>query len=155
ESKREVERLEKEDASVQSVYELLQGKSAPRKLIDKSPTYASDFGALQRAEMMFQGAKYIHLVRHPYSVIESFVRMRFDKLLGQSDLDPYRLAEGVWVGSNANILRFLRSVSDDRKISVCYEQLVRVPEETMRRVCQFLRLPFDPAVLRPYEGVRM
>src|SRR5262249_31497398 len=77
ESKREVERLEKEDASVQSVYELLQGKSAPRKLIDKSPTYASDFGALQRAEMMFQGAKYIHLVRHPYSVIESFVRMRF------------------------------------------------------------------------------
>src|SRR5262249_17265210 len=106
ESKREDERLEKEDASVQSVYELLQGKGAPRKLIDKSPIYASDFGALQRAEMMFEGAKYIHLVRHPYPVIESFVRMRFDKLLGQSELDPYRLAERVWVGINANTLRF-------------------------------------------------
>jgi acyl transferase domain-containing protein/pimeloyl-ACP methyl ester carboxylesterase len=155
ESKREVERLEKEDVSVQSVYELLQEKSAPRKLIDKSPTYASDFGALQRAEMLFEGAKYIHLVRHPYPVIESFVRMRFDKLLGQSDLDPYRLAERVWVRSNANTLQFLRSVSDDRKLSIRYEQLVRYPEETMRRVCQFLGLPFDPAVLRPYEGLRM
>jgi pimeloyl-ACP methyl ester carboxylesterase/NAD(P)-dependent dehydrogenase (short-subunit alcohol dehydrogenase family)/acyl carrier protein len=155
ESRREVERLENKDASAQSVYELLQGKAAPRKLIDKSPTYASDFGTLQRAEIMFEGAKYIHLIRHPYPVIQSFVRMRFDKLLGQLDLDPYHLAERVWVRSNTNTLRFLRGVSDDRKLSVFYEQLVRYPEETMRRVCQFLELPFDPAVLRPYEGVRM
>jgi pimeloyl-ACP methyl ester carboxylesterase/NAD(P)-dependent dehydrogenase (short-subunit alcohol dehydrogenase family)/acyl carrier protein len=155
ESRREVERLEKEDVSVQSVYELLRRKSAPRKLVDKSPTYASDFGALQRAEMIFEGAKYIHLVRHPYSVIESFVRMRFDKLLGQTDLDPYRLGERVWVESNANTLRFLRTANDDRKLSVFYEQLVRYPKQTMRRVCQFLELPFDPAVLRPYEGARM
>ena len=155
ESKREVERLEKEDASVQSVYELLQERSAPRKLIDKSPTSASDFGALQRAEMMFESAKYIHLIRHPYPVIESFVRMRFDKLLGQRDLDPYRLGERVWAESNANAIRFLQAVQDDRKLLLFYEQLVQYPEETMRRVCQFLGCPFDPAVLRPYEGGRM
>jgi acyl transferase domain-containing protein/pimeloyl-ACP methyl ester carboxylesterase len=155
ESKREIERLESEDTSVQTVYELLRQKCAPRMLVDKSPSSAGSFEALQRSETMFEGARYIHLIRHPYSVIESFVRMRFDKLLGTSNLDPFRLGERVWVESNANASRFLHAVSGDRKLVVIYEQLVRDPETNMRRVCEFLRLPFDQAVLRPYEGRRM
>jgi pimeloyl-ACP methyl ester carboxylesterase len=155
ESRRDIERLEMEDASIQSVYELLRNKCAPRKLVDKSPSYASDLATLQRAEMMFEGAKYIHLIRHPYSAIESFARMRFDKLLGATNLDPYRLGERVWAQSNANILRFLDNVNDDRKLSVVYEQLVHHPGQIMRRICEFLDLPFDPATLRPYEGARM
>ena len=155
ESKQEVERLESDDISVQAVYELLRQKCAPRTLVDKSPSSVASFAALQRAEIMFEGARYIHLVRHPYSVIKSFVRMRFDKLLGTSSLDPYVLGERVWVDSNKNASRFLHTVNYDRKHVIVYEQLVRDPETTLRGVCEFLRLPFDPALLRPYERGRM
>src|SRR6266852_1875440 len=93
ESKKEVEGFESEDLSVHEVYAVLLKKCAPRCLVDKSPSSAASCDALERAETMFEGARYLHLIRHPYSVIESFVRMRFDKLLGTSESNPYRLGE--------------------------------------------------------------
>ena len=37
----------------------------PRILVDKSPSYALDPAVLRKAEVDFEGARYIHLVRHP------------------------------------------------------------------------------------------
>lgn len=127
----------------------------PRFLIDKSPAYALDWRTLEHAESLFDGAKYIHLTRHPYAAIESFVRNRFEKLLGVGYVDSAALAQEIWLTSNQYLCDIGNRVGPERYHRVYYEKLVRDPEPVMRRLCAFLGVPFDTAVLRPYEGRRM
>jgi acyl transferase domain-containing protein/pimeloyl-ACP methyl ester carboxylesterase/acyl carrier protein len=141
--------------TVPAVYDKLQQMAAGRLLVDKSPTYSLSLETLERAEQMFEGAKYIHLVRHPYAVIESFVHNRMYKIFDLEPDDPYRLAEQVWQACNQNIGTFASSLDADRHYTLRYEDLVVDPELAMRDLCTFLGLPFDPAVLTPYEGRRM
>jgi len=145
----------REDWPVEKAYAAIQEAAGPRLLIDKSPSYGTDIEVLEHAERLFDGPKYIHLVRHPYSVIESFMRNRFEKILGDTDAEPMALAEEVWTLMNANISDFLSTIDDKRKCLVHYEDIVAKPEETMQRLCEFLDVPYDPAVIKPYEGERM
>jgi acyl transferase domain-containing protein/aryl carrier-like protein len=135
---------------IPTVYDKLQEFSGDRRLIDKSPTYGFSLSTLNRAEQIFDRAKYIHLVRHPYAVIDSFVSNRMDKLFKIPDQEPYGLAEQVWHSSNHNILSFLKQIEGDRHHTLCYEDLVRDPEQAMVALCQFLDLPFHPALVDPY-----
>ena len=150
-----IEDLVAKDTSIAEVYQMLQELAGDRLLLDKSPTYASDLENLYTAAATFSNAKYIHLVRHPYAVVESFARMRMDKLLGASDSNPYELAETIWTQSNQNVLDFAQSIDPNRVLMVHYEELVAQPEIVMQRVCEFLEIPFRPEVLNPYEGNRM
>ena len=137
------------------VYQMLQELSGDRLLIDKSPTYASDLNNLHAADATFSRAKYIHLVRHPYAVVESFARMRMNKLLGAGDRNPHQLAEAIWTQSNQNILDFAQTIDPDRVLLVHYEELVAQPKAVMQGICEFLEIPFDETLLKPYQGDRM
>ncbi len=150
-----IENLVNTNASIPEVYEMLQGISGDRLLIDKSPTYASNRETLERAEAIFTNAKYIHLVRHPYAVIESFARMRMDKLISSGNSDPYQVAESIWSQSNQNILDFATKIAKKKVFLIHYEELVAQPEKVMREVCDFLEIPFNNKVLTPYQGNRM
>lgn len=143
------------DLPIHEVYDKLQQVAGNRLLIDKSPTYAFDRATLERAEAIFAGAKYIHLVRHPYCAIESFSRLRMDKLVGAEVSNPDRLAETIWRKSNQNILDFSRTISSDRYYQIRYEDLVKNPATEMERLCDFLGISFDSSLLNPYEGKRM
>lgn len=133
----------------------MQALAGSRLVVDKSPMYARDLAILDRAEELFEGARYLCLVRHPYAVIESFVRKRMGKLVGAGDADPHALAERVWLESNTHLLAFSRRVPHDRAHWIRYEDLVRDPARVMRHACDFLRIAFDPALLSPYAGNRM
>ena len=150
-----IENLIAQNCSIAEVYQLLQQLAGDRLLVDKSPTYASNRDTLDKAEAIFDGAKYIHLVRHPYSAIESFARMRMDKLIGAGNSDPYELAELIWRESNQNILDLARDLDSERYHLVYYEDLVSKPREVLTNICNFLEVPFDEAVLTPYQGDRM
>ncbi|MGB3200150.1 MAG: alpha/beta fold hydrolase, partial [Nodosilinea sp.] len=141
--------------TVPEIYGKMQQTAAPRQLVDKSPTYSFGLETLERAEQIFAGAKYIHLVRHPYAVIDSFVRNRMHKIFDITPADPYQLAEQVWQTSNHNIATFLNRVAPTRHHLLRYEDLVADPAPAMKALCAFLDLPFDPAVLTPYQGRRM
>jgi acyl transferase domain-containing protein/pimeloyl-ACP methyl ester carboxylesterase/acyl carrier protein len=155
ESQQLIDRLVEENLSVQDVYGMLQQLAGDRILVDKSPTYANNREILERGEQLFADAKYIHLVRHPYAVIESFARMRMDKLVSSGNSNPYKLAESIWTNSNQNTLEFFEAIDPKRHYLVQYEALVTEPQKVMEGVCKFLNLDFDPAVLKPYEGDRM
>ena len=150
-----VDNLTQENLSVQDVYQMLQKLAGDRLLVDKSPSYASKRETLEQAEKIFSNAKYIHLVRHPYAVIESFARMRMDKLIGAQNTNPHQLAESIWTDSNQNILDFQQLIDRDRLLLVQYEELVTQPRQVMERICQFLGIPFHEAILQPYQGERM
>lgn len=123
-------------------------------LVDKSPSYAADPETLHRAEKLFDRALYIHLVRHPVSVIDSSVRTRIGAFIG-AEGDPYQTAEEFWVLQNRNVEGFFSTVPPDRHLRVSYENLVSNPEGEMRRICAAAGLTFDAAMLNPYEGERM
>jgi phthiocerol/phenolphthiocerol synthesis type-I polyketide synthase E len=155
----EVDRLVAADAAVEDVYARLQELCGPRLLVDKTPPYAMDVASLRRAEEMFERPRYIHLVRHPLSVMESILRLRMDRLFGpslfgDSDVDPHAVAETVWALPNRNLCDFLAGVAPERQHLVRYEDLVREPDPAMRDLCRFLELPYDPGVLEPYDGRR-
>lgn len=145
----------KENLSVAEVYQLLQELSGNRLLVDKSPTYAIAKETLFHSERMFSHAKYIHLIRHPYSVVESFARLRMDKLVGLNHGNPYEIGESIWQKTNQNILDFIKEIDDQKVYQVYYEDLVTQPEKIMREMCDFLEVPFSESVLNPYEGERM
>jgi hypothetical protein len=118
-----------------------------------------DLASLRRAEEMFERPRYIHLVRHPLSVMESILRLRMDRLFGpslfgDSDVDPHAVAETVWALPNRNLCDFLSGVEPQRQHMVRYEDLVREPDAAMRGLCRFLELPYDTSVLQPYDGRR-
>src|SRR5262249_1747679 len=108
----------------------------------------------KKAEALDAHPFYIHLVRHPLAVMESFVRNRFDKLLSIKD-DPWVFAALLWRQYNSNIDTFLAAIPTDRWMRIRYEDLVAQPFATMKELCDRLNLKFDGRVLQPYEGDRM
>lgn len=150
--------MEENDTAVTDVYRQIQASAGARMLIDKTPVYAFHPSWLQCAEDTFAGARYIFLVRHPASAIESFVRMRFHRLLGRHwlvwDQNAWLYAEKCWTAANQHISAFLDRVDPARHIRISYEDLVTRPTHTATRICEFLEIPFDPAVVSPYSSAR-
>ncbi|MFL6655898.1 MAG: sulfotransferase [Sulfurifustis sp.] len=150
---------EADDVPIPEFYRMLQQQAGGRTLVDKSTMYSMHPAWLQRAEEVFDDPKYLHLTRHPYAVIESFVRLHFHKTsvgphFGISDENAWLFAEKWWAVSYSNSVRFLETVARDRQYTLRYEDLVTDPEGMMREVCAFLNIPFHSAVLDPYAGSR-
>ncbi len=150
-----VEGMVQANLAQRQVYSMLQRLIGDRMLIDKSLGYAAELEVLRQAEEVFDGARYIHLVRHPYAVIESVIRTRMDKLIDASGRDAQSVAETNWLESNENILEFLRDIEPARQCRVVYEDLARDPAGVLGRLCEFLGIPFEDALLRPYDSGRM
>ncbi len=136
---------------VGEVYRMIQERAGGRTLVDKTPTYAMRLEVLERAEELFEDARYLHLVRHPYAVIESIVRQRMDRVFGGAG-DAHAIAERAWSVSHANVQEFCAGLDRRRWLRVRYERLVREPAEVMAEVCDFLGLGFEEAMLRPYDS---
>ena len=154
-----VDELVARNPSTQEVYRRLQEQAAPRLLVDKTPSYSFDLPTLRRAEALFDRPRYLYLYRHPYPVMDSILRLRFDRLFapglfGRSDVDPYVVAETVWALSNRNLLAFAAEVGPERWHGVRYEDLVSDPAGVMAGVCSFLGVGFHERVLAPYDGKR-
>jgi len=152
-----VQQLIGDDAPIPDVYRMLQGLADDRLLVDKTPYYPAHPAWMARAEALFEEPRYLLLTRHPYGVIESFVRMRFDELFGNhsgvGDANPWLHAEKLWAAMYHNAITFLADIAPERQLRVRYEDLVREPQQSMQRVCAFLSMPYDPAVVHPYERI--
>lgn len=147
------------DATVGSVYRDLRTRSGARWLVDKTPGYCADPRWLAEGERVARDARYLFLVRHPYPVVESFLRMRFHRMIGPTlglwDDDPYRFAASAWDRWNRQIAAFLDMVPGERRFMVRYEDIVEAPEPTLSRIADFLGVGFVPAMVDPYGENRM
>ncbi len=144
---------EDEGLTTKQFYRRLQEWVAPRTLADKSPAYALDPAALRKADTDFERARYIHLVRHPTPMINSFEKHRMEQVLYLNDhpFDSRKLAELVWTLSHRNITQFLSSVPRRRWHRLSFEDLVQDPVSQMKDLCNALDLPFHNEVAEPYE----
>ena len=140
---------------IRKAYALLQENIGDRLLVDKTPYYGYHLDILRRTEALFEDPFYIFLHKHPYSMIESFARNRFDKLIDHERSNSYLMAENEWSTINRNILKFLSGLEAERYARISFEQLVAEPEDTMKCVFSKMGLPFEPTVLSPYDDNTM
>jgi amino acid adenylation domain-containing protein len=156
EAARLMDELEARDLTTREFYRELQSWIAPRTLVDKSPQYALDPGALAKAEQDFEAPLYIHLVRHPYAMVRSFENYHMDQVLflREQPFTARQLGELVWTASHQNINTFLKTVPEERQFRLRFEDLVTSPEPQMRALCERLGLSFHPELLQPYENTR-
>ena len=137
--------------SILETYALLQENIGNKLLVDKTPYYGYKKEIIEKAKEMFENPFYIFLHKHPYSMIESFARNRFDKLVDHRESNAYLMAENEWSTINQNIMKFLKDVDDEKYVKISFEQLVGDPGKTMKKVFQKMKVPFENAVLNPYD----
>ncbi len=144
-----------QDLPTQQVYAMLQELAFPRLLVDKSPTYVSDFEALRRAEQMFDQPRYLFLFRHPYAMVESYLRNEMGTISLEHSSDRQLHAELMWANGNSNAIDFGELVGSKRFHYVRYEDMVAEPERITAGICEFLGLEYNEALVNPYSGNRM
>jgi amino acid adenylation domain-containing protein/non-ribosomal peptide synthase protein (TIGR01720 family) len=149
-------RYEDQDLTTHQFYRLLQEWIGDRTLVDKTTLYAMSVQTLQRAEAYFEDAVYIHLVRHPAAMIQSYIDSNLDQVFAYDLPFPLReKAELLWLLCNQNIRDFLDSIPGDRRYSLRFEDVLEDPRGTMEDLCSFLGLEFVQEMLEPYRGNKM
>jgi len=101
--------------------------------------------------MVFPASPIILLVRHPADVVLSV----FGNELTHGFHCAYSL-EGAarHFALTAELVAHCRATLALRLLPVRYEDLVDDPEATVRRMLDFIGLPFDPACVAPHENAR-
>ncbi len=152
-----MEQYEAQNLSVKDFYRVMQEWIGERIFVDKTPNYALHPEILQRAEIYFDNALYIHLIRHPYGVIPSFQKAKLHVFYppfftGDHNFSSRQLAELVWLISHQNILGFLEHIPAERQYRLFYEDLVLKPEKTVQGVCDFLQIDIHPDMFEPQKN---
>jgi amino acid adenylation domain-containing protein len=153
EAKQIMRGYEERNYTTKDFYKVLQDWAGDRLLLDKSPHYALDPGALRKAERDFDSPFYIHLFRHPLAMVESFEKQHMEQVLylKEHDFSSRQLGEAIWTLSNKNILDFLEEVPRERQFVIQFEELTRRPSEVMTALCDAMGVGFHPDVLQPYK----
>ena len=152
-----MESFEARDMPIKEFYLTMQNWLPGKRIIDKTPSYALDPATLQRAEEDFDQPLYIHLVRHPYAMIYSFIEAKLDKNFFKypHDFSRQEMAELIWIVSHQNIKGFLAEVPLERQIQIRFEDLLLRPESEARRLSSFLGVEYKTDMIKPYQGNKM
>ena len=141
--------------STLELYRRLQERCGGRVLVDKTPSYCLHPEVLRRMERDFESPLYVHLLRHPCAMVDSFEKVSLDQVFFREphDFGTAQLAELIWQASHANILDFLEGVPAERRLRLRFEDLVREPRESMLRICALAGLELEEEMLHPYRNV--
>ena len=119
-------------------------RSGKSRWCEKSPQYAQHM--LKLVEL-FPAARFVHVIRDGRDCASSFHRR-------------WHRSPGLTITRWKQLVRIARAHSEllgTRYMEVRYEDLTSAPELWMKRICAFLGLPFEPAVLQssqPYLAVQ-
>jgi hypothetical protein len=95
---------------------------------------------------------YIHIKRHPYDTLISYAKTKWDiEYVGST-------VAALFQNNAKNFIegyRYLRKNKPPNYYEVSYESLVREPEKTIIKVCRFLDLDFDDAMLKHHKQKHM
>jgi Sulfotransferase family len=145
---------ERSALSVWSVFDHLLELVSPRTGVEKSPETSLTDEALDRAASAYPSARFIHLVRHPWStvasMIESWSKLNYWRV-DRAFAPEYCLE--LWRTQHSRILAFGASLGPDRFIRVRAEDVVNQPHAHLPPICRWLGINDGPesieAMLRP------
>ena len=133
-------------ATVYAVYATERGKA---RWGDKTPMYMQNLRLLAR---LFPDALFVHLIRDGRDAALSFLAMP-KGLMTETWMQPRDTAAFAcqWRTEVKAARRLGRRVGAERYLEVRYEDLVRDVESVLRRISEFTRLPYEPA-MADYAG---
>jgi Sulfotransferase family len=125
--------------AVRAFYRLYASKQGKARWGDKTPGYIRKTQPIQR---VLPEARFIHMIRDGRDVALSVMPLGFgpSTVTEAAELWVKRVSTGRRQASSAN-----------HYTEVTYEELIADTEGTLRRVCGFLDLGFDPAMLAYHE----
>ncbi len=142
-----------DDKTVPEVYDWLRERIGDKILVDKCPHLSAEPAALERLARWYPDARWVWIVRHPGSVVRSIQNMPMAEVLLRGYAGDPR---DIWATCNKNIKRFFETLPAERKALVKYEDIVTdAAKQALTPVCEALGVPWDDALLTPYEGDRM
>lgn len=120
-----------------------------RRWGDKTPFNILDIRVL---EGIFPAAQYVHIVRDPRAVALSYVKAaRASEGIRENTVEA---SADRWVRSVRNARALRKRLGPRQYAELRYEDLVRAPEEELRRLCGFLNLAYGPAMLSFQKGAK-
>jgi sulfotransferase family protein len=126
--------------AARTFYRLYAERHGKHRFGDKTPTYTAHIAAIGR---LLPEARFIHLIRDGRDVAASLRRQWFAPGRDMASLARY------WSDRVTEARR--QDLGSDRYLEIRYEALVGSPEATLRKICDFVDLPFDGAMLRHHE----
>ena len=133
-----IERLNAADA-IRAFFQLYAEKQGKARWGDKTPGYIRQTRRIRR---VLPEAHFIHTIRDGRDVALSLIPLNFgpDNVADAARLWKKRVS---WARYQARNL--------EQYMEVFYEDLILDTEPTLRRVCEFIELGFDPAMLDYHE----
>ncbi|HWH36066.1 MAG TPA: sulfotransferase [Acidimicrobiales bacterium] len=128
-------------AAVRAVFACYAASRGKTRYGDKTPLHVLHLPELART---FSDARFVHIIRDGRDVALSYL----DVPWGAESVEE---AAFLWKRAVETGRRDGRALGPQRYLEVRYEDLVDDPEGTVRQLCRFLELDFDPAMLRYYE----
>lgn len=158
--------MARQDRTTGAVHRELCAKIAPLALVQKSPRYMRRFAYLEYLLETFPNARYIHLLRHPRAVGESFLkmddpayRMLACASCGAVDASgPVPVADPqiLWHDYHLRILRLQKLVSPAQWLQVRGEDFLADLDRHLVQLCEWLGISAVPdaiaAMKRPEES---
>jgi hypothetical protein len=128
------------EATVRTFFELYAEREGRPRWGDKTPNYVKRMKQIDRT---IPEARFIHMIRDGRDAALS----RFKRALKEPP--PMETVAGRWVKK----IEGARADGEQlgHYMELQYESLVRDTETELRRVCEFIELPWDPSILRYYE----
>ena len=132
-------------AYTDTLYGAMLKDGGTQYFLDKTPANALVLPFLKK---LYPNAFYIVLTRHPAAIFASYVESFFD--------GDARAAAAF----NPILSRYIPAIADfiesppQHMIHVSYESLVQEPQETLERLCSFLRIPMQEDALN-YNRARV
>jgi hypothetical protein len=158
--------IARRDRSTAEVHRELCARIAPRALVQKSPRYQRRLAYMEAVLEGFSDARFIHLLRHPRGMGESYMQMNKPALqllacaemgaVDRSGPQPVADPQILWHDYNLRILRFQRMVDPANWLRITGEDFLANIDHHLRHVCRWLGISTAPeaidAMKRPEES---
>lgn len=119
----------------------------PKIGVEKSPMTAKKTKYIERAYVMFPGAYYLHLTRHPLSARKSIKEFyEHKKSLNNTNVDSIKYVVDsllVWYLMHKNILDFTNTLPVGQTIRIKGEDVLSEPNTYLPQIAQWLNLRTD------------
>ncbi|HEU4803382.1 MAG TPA: sulfotransferase [Solirubrobacterales bacterium] len=139
---RQLERFESGPA-LRAFYEMYAERQGKPRYGEKTPAYVK---SMVKIEGALPEARFVHVIRDGRDVALS----RWKRTLGDKDPAPAGQVAETWQRRIRRAQRHGRKVS--HYLELRYEDLVTDTEPNLRRIAEFLELPWDAAMLTYYEN---
>lgn len=122
----------------ETIYGRVLEKHGKRLFLDKTPRYTM---IVEQLYELFPKARYVMLIRNPLAILKS----ELHTYVGEDWPVLSNFAPDLVAAPDRLVAA--RDILGDAALEVRYEDLVTAPEDTIRALCEFLRIEFDASML--------